>query len=256
MTLVKKDPESPAWKESVLEAIPRLNYNILVELALYMAYEAKCNDKQIWQGIEDAALAGLHHMNITQISQLEWATMEQKPKQVSARLNTLLQKRANESLETATVEQLCEILQGFRQRKNKDLYQKMRKVLITRKNALFPQAVEASAEEKKRAESIVNLLYSFASNRPTNFGVYRVYAAEELNELLSHYEDELKTIAETQGLLDGEHLTRLAQALYILKTNDYESVFRRIEGSAVNLHEARKLDIYHVTNILRAFSHA
>jgi hypothetical protein len=35
---------------------------------------------------------------------------------------------------------------------------------------------------------MVNLLYSVASNRPNQFGVYKVYAAEEVNELLSHYE--------------------------------------------------------------------
>ncbi len=77
--------------------------------------------------------------------------MEQKPKQVSARLNTLLQKRASDSLETASVDELIDILQGFRQRKNKDLYQKIRKVLISRKGQLFPQSHTASQEEKKRA---------------------------------------------------------------------------------------------------------
>lgn len=151
-----------AWKEEILAAVPRLNHDILVELALHLAYEAKCNDKQIWEAIEDAAVASLHHMNITQVSQLEWATMELKPKQVSARLNTLLQKRANESLEGASLDELMAIMQGFRQRKSKDLYQKMRKVLISRKAALFP----AGGNEKQRAENMVNLLYSFASNKP------------------------------------------------------------------------------------------
>lgn len=103
---------------------------------------------------------------------------------------------------------------------------------------------------------MVNLLYSFASNRPTQFGVYKVYADEELNEMLSHYESDLKDIAERPELLDAEHLTRLAQALYIMKTKDYEGVFRRIELSALTHNENGKLDIYHVTNILRAFSHA
>jgi hypothetical protein len=51
-------------------------------------------------------------------------------------------------------------------------------------------------------------------------------------------------------------LTRLAQALYILKAKDFEGIFRRIERMAVELHEQGKLDIYHVTNILRAFTHA
>jgi hypothetical protein len=102
---------------------------------------------------------------------------------------------------------------------------------------------------------MVNLLYSFASNRPNQFGTYKVYAAEDVDELLSHFDQDLKEIVEAR-LLDGEHLTRLAQALYILKTRDFEGIFRRIEHLAIELHEQGKLDIYHVTNILRAFTHA
>ena len=132
---------------------------------------------------------------------------------------------------------------------------KMRKALIDRKAALFP-AFKNEAEQKSRAENIVNLMYSFASNRPNQFGVYKTYAKEELDEFLSHYEQDLKEIAESTGLLDAEHLTRLAQALYIFKSRDYESVFRRIERSALDLHAQGKLDIYHVTNILRALVHS
>lgn len=64
-----------------------------------MAYDAKVNDKEIWRAIEDASLAGLHHMTLQEVCQLEWATMELKPKHVTARLNTLLQKRASDALE-------------------------------------------------------------------------------------------------------------------------------------------------------------
>ena len=56
----------------------------------------------------------------------------------------------------------------------------------------------------------------FASSRPKQFGVYRVYAAEELEELLAHYEHDLCEAAEKA---DAESLTRLAQAIYILKTD-------------------------------------
>ena len=82
---------------------------------------------------------------------------------------------------------------------------------------------------------MVNLLFTFASNKPQQFGAYKVYASEELNELLSHYESDLKEAIETEQL-DGEHLTRLAQALYILKTGDFEGIFRRIEKASLDLH--------------------
>ena len=70
------------------------------------------------------------------------------------------------------------------------------------------------------------MFYTFASCRPKEFGVFRVYAAEELDELISYYEFDLQDAAETA---DAEHLTRLAQTLYILKTDSFENVWWRVE---------------------------
>jgi hypothetical protein len=46
--------------------------------------------------------------------------------------------------------------------------------------------------------------------------VYKHYASEELDEMISHYEHDLCEAAE---VADGEHLTRFAQAMYIMKTD-------------------------------------
>ncbi len=53
------------WKASVLEGIPRVNHDVLIQLSLHLAYDAKVNDKQIWRAIEDAAVASMHHMTIS-----------------------------------------------------------------------------------------------------------------------------------------------------------------------------------------------
>lgn len=37
---------------------------------------------------------------------------------------------------------------------------------------------------------MVNLFYSFVSNKKKDFGVYGHYAKEEIDELLAHYEDD------------------------------------------------------------------
>ena len=111
------------WKAALLAGIPRINHDVLVQLSLHLAYDAKVNDKQIWRAIEDAAVASLHHMTITQVAQLEWATMELKPKHVTPRLNTLLIKRALETIASSTsADELIDVIQGFRQRKSKDMY--------------------------------------------------------------------------------------------------------------------------------------
>lgn len=37
------------WKLRVLQSIPNLNYDKIIELALHLSFESKVNDKQIWE---------------------------------------------------------------------------------------------------------------------------------------------------------------------------------------------------------------
>ena len=138
--------------------------------------------------------------------------------------------------------QLNHIMQGFRNKENKGLYQRVRKTLVDRKDQL-----------KLKDEELINLFFMFASSKPRNFGNYRVYAAEDLDELLAFYEHDLCEAAENA---DAEHLTRVAQAMYILKTRDYPNIWWRIERRANQLASEDKLEPYHLVNILRAFSRA
>lgn len=52
----------------LLEIIPNINHDQLVNLSLYLAFEAKLNDKAVWRAIEDATLTSLHLLNVTEIS--------------------------------------------------------------------------------------------------------------------------------------------------------------------------------------------
>lgn len=38
-----------------------------------------------------------------------------------------------------------------------------------------------------QGNELINLMFMFASSRPKSFGVYKNYAADELEELLAHY---------------------------------------------------------------------
>lgn len=154
-------------------------------MSLYLAFEAKLNDKDVWRSIEDASLTSLHLLNITEISQLEWASTQLKPKQTTPRFNTLLIKSALEKVDTASSAELMHIMQGFRNKENKGMYQTIRKTLVERKNNL-----------KLEGNDLINMFFQFASTRPRTFGVYRFYAAEELDELLAHYEHDLNEAAD------------------------------------------------------------
>lgn len=98
---------------------------------------------------------------------------------------------------------------------------------------------------------LIDLFYIFASNRSTRYGVYKHYAAQELEELIAYYEHDLADAGEEA---DPEYVTRLAQTMYILKSGEYENIFWRIERRATEFAVNGQLDIYHVTNLLRAFS--
>ena len=73
---------------------------------------------------------------------------------------------------------------------------------------------------------MINLIYTFASCRPRFYGGYVLYANDERDELIAHYEHELNEAALNA---DAEHLTRLAQAMYVLKTGEFENIWWRIE---------------------------
>lgn len=181
---------------------------------------------------------------------MECASMELKPKYTSSRFNNHLIHRATEAIETASAEDLMNILQGFRKRASKDMYIKIRKTLIKRRSTVLPYLNNETSNEKN-AQLLANFFYAFASNIPKVKGVYMSYFREDIDELLSHYEEDLK---ECPQYLDGDHVTRLAQALYILKTKEYETIFWRIEDRVNELKD--KLTIHNVSSILRSFSHS
>lgn len=88
-------------------------------------------------------------------------------------------------------------------------------------------------------------MYSFASNRPRNFGVYKVKAMEETEEVIAHYEHDLVDCIQ---FLNQDGITRMAQVMYLFKTKEYENIWWRIENRVHDLIETNeKLDSYSVS---------
>lgn len=53
--------------EKLIEIIPHVNHDQLVQLSLYLAFEAKLNDEQVWKVLEEACLASLHLFSLKQV---------------------------------------------------------------------------------------------------------------------------------------------------------------------------------------------
>jgi hypothetical protein len=99
---------------------------------------------------------------------------------------------------------------------------------------------------------MVNLFYSFVSNKPRQFGVYKDVARDEIREVITLYEHDF---IEVSQYLDAEYLTRFAQVMYLLKDESFENIWWRIENRIHDLAEEKgALDSYHIVNLLRAFS--
>lgn len=85
---------------------------------------------------------------------------------------------------------------------------KMHKNLISNHSLLSPRPKKSTTEDmEKWALNLTNLMYSLVSNAPKNFGIYKKYIREDVEELLAHYETDL---CDAAPYLDAEGITRLA----------------------------------------------
>ena len=62
-----------------------------------------------------------------------------------------------------TADDFHNIMQGHRNKKSKDMYNKMTSYLLENKHKLISTPTEG--EEKKWADNLVNIFYSYATNR-------------------------------------------------------------------------------------------
>ena len=108
--LFAKELSADETAESLLEIIPNLNHDQVIDLSLFLAFEAKINDKAVWRAIEDAAENTVHLMYLTQVCQLEWATNQLKPKQTTPRLGTLLMRVAQDNVDKCDATGLMHIM--------------------------------------------------------------------------------------------------------------------------------------------------
>ena len=180
--------ESEAKIAELHDLIPRLGCDGLVELSLWLSVELHHNEKGTWRKVEDAILENLHLFTLQQTCQLMWAVTQLRPRQVSVRLLDIFTSKAIEAAGNGVSDpnDFHYIMQGHRNRKSKDLYMKMRTSLINKKEQLVGQG-----NDKQWAANLVNLFYSFVTNKPNKFGIYRNYAKDDLEELISVYEQDL-----------------------------------------------------------------
>jgi hypothetical protein len=58
--LEESSEEYQKWREDLIQTIPKLNFDAIIELNYYMSFKAKINDKYIWRAIEEGILENFH----------------------------------------------------------------------------------------------------------------------------------------------------------------------------------------------------
>ena len=53
--------------ERLLDIIPNINHDTLIDLALYVSLELELNSKEVWRAIEAAAYESLHLFTLKQV---------------------------------------------------------------------------------------------------------------------------------------------------------------------------------------------
>jgi hypothetical protein len=126
----RADPQSPEfieWTEAMVELMPKLQYDALIEFSMYIAFEAKVNERSLWRAFENAVLENFHLYDLKQTCQMMWAIKQLKPRYTSDRFSNMLYKVAGDNLDSGktTCEDIHNIMQGHRFRKSRDFYWKI-----------------------------------------------------------------------------------------------------------------------------------
>lgn len=189
-------------------------------------------------------------MDLRRICQLNWALTFLRPKHCSKRTLDMFLAQCLEAAEAGIhdPELFMFIMQGSRNRRSSDLYLKMRRNLITNKEKLF-----GGERGEAWAATLNNVFHSFASNRPTNFGKHKLVAAEDIDELLQHYEWDL---CDAAPLLDADGICRLAETLQLLRSRAHVNIWWRVENRISELAVVHKqeYDQFQLAEIFRAFT--
>jgi len=232
--------------DNFLELIPKLNHKTLPCLLLNSFFELSLNDKRIWICLEQEILNNLHHYTITEISQIAYISTITCPKYTTLHYRQVLLDTVYKELEANSVslEQIYTIAFGFRNTKNKVLYDKIAESFIQRKN-------EFLAEKEKIPSNISKMFYALTSHKPKNHGTNTYYPHKELmDNLLETYEDDINN---NIMKMDQEDLFRLTSGLYLLKSDLVDPFISRIERNLLK----RKVDTmnpFNLHGIIRAFS--
>ena len=233
-------------RDQLVANLKRVNYDHLPKIAMWLAFEVESNDEQIWAVLDEYICKDIHLLTFSDICLAEYASQHLKPKRTTGEMNALIFDKIKSLLPSADSHNFMLASQCFRKKntlrwsmmltdtymQNKDLYLK-----------------ECGGDETKQAKLLCNLLYSITSNKGRYLGKNGGVLLHAVKTIVNEADYELRDSIE---FLDGNHLSRLVQALYLSGAEDLDPLLWRIEHQMIDLKDELAPD--QIASIFRAFS--
>jgi hypothetical protein len=173
----------------LIKIIPKLNYNLVANLAMHLAFDAKINDHTLWKTIQECVMREITLYSFHDLCKLQYATCYLSPKRTDAVFDEAIWERVSHDMEKASSYDMMLAMQCFRYKGNYRFYDKCVEVMINNKDRYLSETAEN--DDQAQSHLVINLLYSYASNKPKP-GFFKIDAtAKKVDELLTHYEYEL-----------------------------------------------------------------
>jgi GTPase SAR1 family protein len=193
-------------QDRILEEIQtNLSFKTIPNLLLKFVYELGFNDKHFWTIIEQIVLDNLHHYNVNELSKIFYVATFACPKFTTEVFRSIIYEEVYKQLENCGADDLIHVMFGFREIKNKKIFDKIANIIIAKKDKLV----------KNKLEDISRLLYSYASHKPKSYGINTLNPQRELVEkVVKAYEEDL---VENLMKMNVNEMARVATMLYLLR---------------------------------------
>ncbi len=192
------------------EVLNSLSFKMIPNLLMKFVFELGFNDKHFWVAIEQLVLENLHHYSINELSKIFYVATFACPKFTTEVFRSIIYEEVMKQLENCGADELTHVMFGFREIKNKKIFDKIANIIIAKKDKLV----------KNKLEDISRLLYTYASHKPKTYGINTLNPQKELVEkLVRAYEEDL---VEHLMKMNATEISRVATMLYLLRIEDVE----------------------------------
>jgi hypothetical protein len=197
-------------REELIEELSNINIKTIPNVLMKFVYECGFNDKLFWVILEQMILDNLHHFSVKELCKIFFVATFASPKFSTDLFRKIIYDEIYNQLENMEADDLQHVMLGFRESRNKKIFDKIANIIIDKKTLIC----------KDPLVDPTNLLYSWALHKPKMFGVKTLIPHKELcskllNSLENYYIENLMK-------MDSVHIARLSMALNILRIEDVE----------------------------------